>query len=564
MKKVLFLSLSLFVFSLSFAQNPSLKAIVTKEFRAYNQILLKFDTFHEGDEVTIHAYKKKNGLYNFVISTDDFANQLLNAESIPFDVQEKQLKKLPNALSDDMRLLVKQIESDIIKRKKFETKSDALSGIIKVVVRKDEELVSTERGNDSHLKLKEGDTICVIGYTKEYSNHLFAIYNKQVAGIYKSLNNPYESDIPIRFLPSVNDSEVLSTIKRETKNISLRYRENVLKGNIKAVITDKHLSRNPIVANSNIIDGDTVTIVGYSKNNGISSFAVYNDKGAGIFTSRSQWTNIDDVLKNTDEIRFELMPSVDDMEVIAIIERQKQVVDSLQRIEHAKYIDNYRKAHHWAWIPINGANLHCSLCDYSVYLEDSIVCLAYINDTLYHFTNKTFAMEEEYMVIHKLPVPNSLKSNSIFKNHIEAFSDSLCSSKHSDLSYKAEIINSIEFLNAADNVKKIAPFGYFEEWGWSADYGSVAFHCKYTNTNQQTIKYIDIYWTITNDVDDVRGTGHFKGTGPLAEWETGSWGWDYSGYYVAGDATNMQITKVILTFMNGSQKTLTKSTLCFN
>ena len=38
-----------------------------------------------------------------------------------------------------------------------------------------------------------------------------------------------------------------------------------------------------------------------------------------------------------------------------------------------------------------------------------------------------------------------------------------------------------------------------------------------------------------------------------------NWSWDSSSYYVAGDASNMEITKVILTYMNGTQKVLGKS-----
>lgn len=77
------------------------------------------------------------------------------------------------------------------------------------------------------------------------------------------------------------------------------------------------------------------------------------------------------------------------------------------------------------------------------------------------------------------------------------------------------------------------------------------------NTSTQTIKYIDVYFRVTNDVGDVRKTGHFQGTGPLGEFESATWQWDTSSYYVAGDASKMSITKVILTYMNGAKKVLT-------
>ena len=84
------------------------------------------------------------------------------------------------------------------------------------------------------------------------------------------------------------------------------------------------------------------------------------------------------------------------------------------------------------------------------------------------------------------------------------------------------------------------------------------------NTNSQTIKYIDVYFRVTNGVGDVRKTGHFQGTGPLRELESATWDWDTSSYYVAGDASNMSITKVILTFMNGTKKVLTGNLLVFD
>lgn len=92
----------------------------------------------------------------------------------------------------------------------------------------------------------------------------------------------------------------------------------------------------------------------------------------------------------------------------------------------------------------------------------------------------------------------------------------------------------------------------------------MTFKCTYQNTNKWTIKYIDVYWVVTNDVNDVRGSGHFKGTGPVKYLHGASWDWDSSYYFVGGDATNMSIRKVIITYMNGRQKVLTKNMIKFN
>ena len=243
------------------------------------------------------------------------------------------------------------------------------------------------------------------------------------------------------------------------------------------------------------------------------------------------------------------------------IEKAKQ--DSIRLITLRNQRENYRKSHDWYWVPIYKTSLKCSLCNESVYSEDSIFCIGFRNDTLYYASYENFALGETYMKVHPMHVPSSLKSNSKFQYHFEVFGDSLRNS-HETFMDDPEFTNYVLISRAADKVKKAAPYGYFGNWGWSSKYGAVSFHFEYTNTNKATIKYIDVYWTITNDVNDVRKTGHFKGTGPLEEWKSASWNWDYSSYFVAGDASNMVITKVILTYTNGTTKTLTKSMLRFD
>ena len=63
---------------------------------------------------------------------------------------------------------------------------------------------------------------------------------------------------------------------------------------------------------------------------------------------------------------------------------------------------------------------------------------------------------------------------------------------------------------------------------------------------------------------DVRKTGSFKGTGPVEEWEAGSWSWDHSHYYVAGDTSKMRLTKVIITYMDGSRVVIPQAKIMEN
>ena len=79
----------------------------------------------------------------------------------------------------------------------------------------------------------------------------------------------------------------------------------------------------------------------------------------------------------------------------------------------------------------------------------------------------------------------------------------------------------------------------------------------FVNTRKSKIRYIAFHFIITNDVGDVRCQGVFRGTGPVEEFETSSWEWNDSSYYTWGDSSKMKFTKVVLTYMDGSQKILT-------
>lgn len=167
------------------------------------------------------------------------------------------------------------------------------------------------------------------------------------------------------------------------------------------------------------------------------------------------------------------------------------------------------------------------------------------------------------MTVHTFYVPPSLKANDKFKYHLEVYNDSLLADKI-NVTNNPENFNMFSAYSALQEVKEKAPNGYFEDWGWNNEYGSVSFHFRYTNTNAKTIKYIEVFWRITNDVGDVRKTGSFQGTGPLEEWETANWNWDYSNYYVAGDASEMQMTKIVITYMNGTKVTIPKNKIWYN
>ena len=252
----------------------------------------------------------------------------------------------------------------------------------------------------------------------------------------------------------------------------------------------------------------------------------------------------------------------------ARIAREKQIADSIAAEARKKEAarkerlanEQYRKSHKYYVVPINSKTLHCDLCDDSFY-KDSIYCLALSADSIAFVEYIDGDLGENYAKVHLAKIPSDLKKDTDFIRHINVFGDSLL---QNNLSRDAiEMSNDMLIYDYIENLKKDAPYGYVKSWSWDNEF-SVSFNIEYMNTNKKTIKYIDVYWKATNDVDDVRGTGHFKGTGPLEYLESASWDWDYSMYYLAGDTSNMKITKIILTYMNGTKRILTGDNIVCN
>ena len=94
----------------------SIKTTVVRSFDA-QKMFTTVHSFAIGDTVIIHAFKKKSDKYNFVVETDDYTSRIV-CLNIPFDVTEKQLKKLPNALGSEMGELIKNLQKNVDSRQK--------------------------------------------------------------------------------------------------------------------------------------------------------------------------------------------------------------------------------------------------------------------------------------------------------------------------------------------------------------------------------------------------------------------------------------------------------------
>lgn len=241
----------------------------------------------------------------------------------------------------------------------------------------------------------------------------------------------------------------------------------------------------------------------------------------------------------------------------------RKVRDDSLRLVEERNKESYKNSHRWFIIPSKKKKVYCELCEKSIETNDSLFCYAIKKDTLYWAGYEDGKLNIEIRHIHVGKIPDILLRDKDFIYHRKVFNDSLTSKIDIDLGLAAEL-NRDRFFDYMKELKREAPNGLFLDWGWDSEYSSIRFHFKYMNTNKNTIKYIEVFFVVSNDVGDVRKTGSFKGTGPLEEWESASWDWDHSSYYVAGDATKMNISKVIITYTNGTKVTIPKNKLRFN
>lgn len=266
------------------------------------------------------------------------------------------------------------------------------------------------------------------------------------------------------------------------------------------------------------------------------------------------------------------------LKVLREQKRQKQIEDSIRearrqdslaRIREAREqqkLAEYRATHYWRKLPLDGTTLRCDLpdCD-SKESGDTAYCVGIVNDTIYYITYEDFVLGTSIPQVHLTHHRLDAQKTPNMAYHIKAFADSLAEAGSLTLTPElASAMNSYSASEGIEMVKKAAPYGFVNEWGWDDNYGTLTFNISYTNLNKKTIKYIDVYWVLKNDVNDNRGSGHFKGTGPVEYLNSSSWEWDNSPYYVYGDATNMFITKIILTYMNGSTKVLSAKEIFYD
>ena len=322
-KKLLFFA---FVF-MAECIDAQINSTVKRDFSVSGSFADEFFKCNTGDTVTIHAFKKKSDKYYFALTTNDFA-KVVSFSDIPFEADEKQLKKLPNALSSDIEKFIYEKSKQIFAERKIRRKNDALNGKIYFVVSEDMKFYPEEGATGAVTK---GDTIYILGFSSDFPSYKYALYSDKAVGIFTTIGkNIFESYFS-QYLPSATETDVKIAIKQKEiefkqrqEELKTQYKRTALAGKVKGIISSSLQTDNYGPSPYSI--GDTVSVIGYSYKDLKSYYALYSNKGYGIYRSFSK---PDYDFKNSKELKFDLLPSVDSPEVTAFLERQREIADSL-------------------------------------------------------------------------------------------------------------------------------------------------------------------------------------------------------------------------------------------
>lgn len=251
--------------------------------------------------------------------------------------------------------------------------------------------------------------------------------------------------------------------------------------------------------------------------------------------------------------------------------KQKQIIaDSiaferkkiLAKAARQKEIDEYKLANP-SHSSFNFTSIYCPHCYEKI---SSNTLFGVSKDTVIFISARTVvSFAKTIPELHYAPLKLILEKNPNFQKHIAAYSDSIdCKLQDSNIAELVDEVNSQESQQLLLQIKKYAPFGFIESWSWDNEYGPITFKVTYRNSNKKTIKYIDFAFSVYNAVDDLRGSGTFKGTGPVEYLDEGSWTWDNSRYWFSKDVSYLTITKITITYMDGTKQVIPKKKIVYN
>lgn len=256
------------------------------------------------------------------------------------------------------------------------------------------------------------------------------------------------------------------------------------------------------------------------------------------------------------------------------LQREKQIKDSISAAQKKKAdIEEYRRNHSWRDLNLSKPyKLDCEFCEKSHY-QDKYKIISLSEDTIYYFLENPdlSILGINHFSIHYSALTNSIKNDRNFVDYVNIWRDSIANHNNTR-NQDAAIVNLLEYNEFKEKVCKAAPNGFIENWGWhlnSAD-GIEPFF-SYFNTSKKTIKYVDLYFSVFNAVGDrcylkynKSYIGNVRGVGPVEQFDSGSWNWDRATHYTSSDASEMRIVKLVITYMDGTTKTIPRESIIYD
>lgn len=264
----------------------------------------------------------------------------------------------------------------------------------------------------------------------------------------------------------------------------------------------------------------------------------------------------------------------DSINEVMRIQKEAFLKDSIANAEKKQAeMAEYRNNHDWHDLTVTKSyDLKCQCCNKSHYNEKFTV-ISISADTLYYLLDKTdlSLLDINFTKVHYSKLTREFKNDFYFRDYVTIWRDSIAN--HNDFSnYAADILNGYRFEKFKEKVYTKAPNGFILKWGWklnSADGIEPSF--SFFNSSKKTIKYVDLYFSIYNAVGDRcylkydnSYVGKIRGVGPVESFDSGYWSWDRATHYTSGAASTMKIIKIVLTYMDGSIKTIPQNLILYD
>ena len=278
---------------------------------------------------------------------------------------------------------------------------------------------------------------------------------------------------------------------------------------------------------------------------------------------------VSEVVREMDNIYVKKNDSIAEVKKV---EREKFVKDSIETAQKkAQEMDEYRRTHDWRNFDIP-QRVWCTECS-KLYDKTTLRVISISADSLYYVLPKPdiTILGNKYYKIHYCGLTQSLKNDIKFKEYVNIWRDSIANNnKFSSLD--ANLINIIQYNEFKNKICKEAPYGFIDSWGWNLNTAEgIEPHFTYFNTSMKSIKYVDFYFSVYNAVGDRcylkyenSYIGSVRGVGPIESFDYGSWKWDRATHYTSADATEMRIIKLVITYMDGTSKTIPEKLIKYN